>query len=61
MEPRPVRGSGICHGSCGGYGFPPELDVSNPIDEDMAEIIKTFQNTVVKVPSYTMPYERGGI
>jgi hypothetical protein len=35
-----VRGSGSCHGSCG-YGFPPELDVSDPIDDDIAEIIKT--------------------
>ena len=33
-EPRLVRGSGIGHGSAtGGYGFPPELDVCDPIGE----------------------------
>jgi hypothetical protein len=50
-EPRLVRGSGIGHGSrdrSGGYGFPPELDVCDPIDENMAEIIKTNQKRVVR-------------
>jgi hypothetical protein len=32
----------------GGYGFPPELDLCDPIDEDIAEIIKTTQNRDVR-------------
>ena len=50
-EPRLVRGSGIGHDSpdhSGGYGFPPKLDVFNPIDEGIAEIIKTNQNREVR-------------
>ena len=35
-EPRLVKGSGIGYSSCGGYGFPSELDVCDPIDEDIA-------------------------
>ena len=41
-EPRLVRGSGIGHGS-GGYGFAPKLDVCDPIDEDIAKIIKIIR------------------
>jgi hypothetical protein len=29
-------------------GFPPKLDVCDPIDEDIAEIIKTDQNMEVR-------------
>ena len=38
MEPRLVRDSGIGHGSLdrsGGYGFPAEPDVCDPIEEDI--------------------------
>jgi hypothetical protein len=47
-EPRLVRRSGIGGDCSGGYGFPPELDVCDPIDEDIAEIIKTNQNREVR-------------
>ena len=39
------RGSDIGHGSrnrSSGYGFPPELDVRDPTDEDIAKIIKNL-------------------
>jgi len=38
-----VRGPGITHGfpDRSANGFPAELDVCNPIDGDIAEIIKT--------------------
>jgi hypothetical protein len=45
-EPRLVRGSGIGHGSrdcSGGYGFPPKLNVGDPIDEDIRENHKNQQ------------------
>lgn len=44
-KPRLVRGSGD---RSGGYGFPAQLDVCDPIDEDIAEIIKTDQNREVR-------------
>ena len=44
-KPRLVRAS---RDRSSGYGFPPKLDVCDPIDEDIAEIIKTDQNREVR-------------